>query len=76
MKTPIERLVDYFGDQIKTAKQLGVSQPAVSQWISGSCGMSAAKALIAEQKTQGAVKAWELCHQIPPPDQHEAQGAE
>lgn len=67
MKTPVERLVEYFGDQSKTAKQLGVSQPAVSQWMSGACGLSAATAFTAEEKTGGAIKAWELCRQIPVP---------
>lgn len=67
MKTPIERLVEHFGDQMKTAKELGVSQPAVSQWLSGSCRMSAATAFRAEAKTSGAISAWELCADIPKP---------
>lgn len=70
MKTPVECLVEYFGDQSKTAKQLGVSQPAVSQWMSGVCGLSAATAFAAEEKTGGAIKAWELCRQIPVPKSH------
>lgn len=70
MTTPIERLVAHFGDQIKTAVALGVSQPAVSQWVSGACHMSAANAFAAESKTNGEIKAWELCGQIPAPSEH------
>lgn len=69
MKTPIERLVAFFGDQMKTAKELGVSQSAVSQWLSGACRMSAANAFRAEEKTGGAICSWELCADIPRPKQ-------
>ncbi|TKD40565.1 Cro/CI family transcriptional regulator [Azotobacter chroococcum] len=68
MKTPIERLVAHFGDQMKTAKELGVTQPAVSQWLSGACRMSAAVAFRAQEKTRGAIQAWELCSDIPRPE--------
>lgn len=70
MTTPIGRLVAHFGDQIKTAVALGVTQPAVSQWVSGACHMSAANAFLAESKTNGEIKAWELCSQIPEPAAH------
>jgi hypothetical protein len=49
--TPIERLVDYFGGQTKTALALGVSQTAVSYWVSGIPLMSAEKAFKAEELT-------------------------
>lgn len=61
MNTTIEKLVEHFGDQVKTAIALGVTQPAVSQWISGSCRMSAVTALRAEAETRGAFKAADLC---------------
>lgn len=67
-KTTIERLIEHFGDQMKTARALEVSQPAVSQWLSGACRMSAATALRAEAKTRGKIKAWELCSDIPRPE--------
>ncbi|MFD1693789.1 hypothetical protein ACFSHR_26690 [Azotobacter chroococcum] len=35
---------------MKTAKELGVTQPAVSQWLSGACRMSAAIAFRAQEK--------------------------
>ncbi|MPQ68309.1 MULTISPECIES: Cro/CI family transcriptional regulator [unclassified Pseudomonas] len=73
MKTPVERLVEHFGDQVKTARELGVSQPAVSQWLSGSCGLSASTAFVAEEKTSGAIKAWELCRHIPKPPADSAE---
>ncbi|MCE1032971.1 helix-turn-helix domain-containing protein [Pseudomonas asiatica] len=59
--TPIERLVEFFGSQTKTALALGVSQAAVSYWVSGIHFMSAEKAFKAEELTSGAVTARELC---------------
>lgn len=59
--TPIERLVDHFGGQTKTALALGVSQAAVSYWVSGIHFMGAEKAFKAEELTGGAVTARELC---------------
>lgn len=63
----IKRLVGHFKGQTATATALGVSQPAVSQWLSGTCQMSPANAFVAEKKCDGFVKAWELCSQIPKP---------
>lgn len=59
--TPIEKLVDYFGDQTKTAKALGVSQATVSYWVSGTFAMRAKNAFKAEELTGGLVTARELC---------------
>jgi DNA-binding transcriptional regulator YdaS (Cro superfamily) len=59
--TPIERLVDYFGSQTKTAAALGVSQASVSYWATGLTRMSAAKAFLAEELTGGVITARELC---------------
>lgn len=61
--TPIEKLVDFFGGQAKTAAALGVSQAAVSYWFTGAHTMSAKRAFLAEEITGGAVTAKELCHQ-------------
>lgn len=58
---PIEKLVDFFGGQAKTAAALGVSQAAVSYWSTGVHTMSAAKAFLAEELTGGVVTARELC---------------
>lgn len=58
--TPIQKLVDFFGDQTKTAKALGVSQPAVSYWLAGAHTMLAETAFKAEELTKGAVTAREL----------------
>lgn len=59
--TPIERLVDFFGGQTKTALALDVSQAAVSYWVSGIHPMGAEKAFKAEELTGGKVTARELC---------------
>ncbi|NQD78615.1 hypothetical protein HP436_00280 [Pseudomonas sp. CrR14] len=57
-----ERLVDHYdGHQTKTASALGVSQAAVSGWVSGKHGMSVKTALRAEKATAGVFKAAELC---------------
>ena len=64
--TPIERLVDHFGGQTKTALALGVSQAAVSYWVSGICLMSAEKAFKAEELTDGEITARELCSRHQP----------
>lgn len=63
--TPVERLVEHFGGQAKTARALGVSQPAVHHWLSGTNALSAGKAFLAEQMTDGKIQAWELCPHIP-----------
>jgi DNA-binding transcriptional regulator YdaS (Cro superfamily) len=59
--TPIQRLVQFFGGQAKTASALGVTQAAVSYWVSGTHQMNAAKAFLAEELTAGAVTARDLC---------------
>lgn len=59
--TPIEKLVDFFGGQEKTAAALGVSQAAVSYWFTGTTTMSARRAFLAEELTGGVVTAKELC---------------
>lgn len=58
---PIKRLVEHFGGQTKTAKALGVSQAAVSYWLSGAHSISAEHAFKAEEVTGGVVTAKELC---------------
>ena len=51
--TPIEKLVNFFGGQAKTAAALGVTQAAVSYWFHGAHTMSATKAFLAEELTGG-----------------------
>ncbi|TPG76331.1 YdaS family helix-turn-helix protein [Pseudomonas arsenicoxydans] len=64
-----QRLINFFeNSQTKTGQALGVSQSVVSQWSTGVCGVSAGNAFKAEAVTKGAVKAWELCLDIPPPN--------
>jgi DNA-binding transcriptional regulator YdaS (Cro superfamily) len=65
--TPIERLVEHFGGQTKTALALGVTQAAVSYWVTGACSMSAKTAFKAEEQTNGLITARELCAESKPP---------
>lgn len=65
MKSPIERLIEYFGSQQATADALGVKQGTVSGWARSVHGVSAEVALKAEIKTRGSVKALELRPTIP-----------
>jgi DNA-binding transcriptional regulator YdaS (Cro superfamily) len=64
--TPIEKLIDFFGGQAKTAAALGVSQAAVSYWSTGAHSMSAKRAFRAEELTGGAITARELCRASEP----------
>jgi DNA-binding transcriptional regulator YdaS (Cro superfamily) len=57
----IEHLIKHFDGQARTAGALGVSQSAVSQWLSGKSRMGAVIALKAESITAGKFKAVELC---------------
>lgn len=61
MASKIEEMVAYFGNQTQTARNLNVSQPAVSQWISGASRMSPLIAIRAEKITDGRFKASDLC---------------
>jgi|GEM_PF-1061247 len=61
---PIEKLIDHFGTQAKTAKALQVEQPTVSNWLRGIHGVSVEHALRAELATGGAVKAVDLCPKL------------
>ncbi|WP_201499147.1 transcriptional regulator [Psychrobacter arenosus] len=58
---PYKALVKYFGNQHKTAKALGCTQPGVWKWVSGKANMSAPLAIKAERLTNGEIKAIELC---------------
>ena len=68
--TPIEKLVDFFDGQTKTALALGVTQAAVSYWVAGIHLMGAEKAFLAEELTGGKVTARQLCTR-----QHQPQSA-
>lgn len=60
MNNIFQKLVGYFGDQVKTAEALHTRQSTVSGWITGRHGMSADTALLAEIKTNGLFKASDL----------------
>ncbi|MGO2278011.1 helix-turn-helix domain-containing protein [Psychrobacter sp. 28M-43] len=65
---PYKALVSYFGNQHKTAKALGCSQPGVWKWVRGKSNMSAALALKAERVTNGEFKAVDLCPALASPE--------
>lgn len=54
-------LIEHFGSQSRTSKELGVSQSCVSDWSRGVSKMSLRMAFCAEKKTNRKFKASELC---------------
>ena len=60
-----KRLIGHFGNQIKTAKALGVKQSSVSAWASGVSKMSPTTAIAAEKATEGEFNRKELCPDFP-----------
>lgn len=59
-----QKLVDYFGNQTKTADKLKVKQPSVSAWVVGKAQMSAVSAKRAEKLTNGKFRAIDLCPRL------------
>jgi len=55
------KLVKFLGGQLNTAEALGVTQAAVSHWVSGRNKMGAYPAIRAEEATNGRFKANRLC---------------
>jgi DNA-binding transcriptional regulator YdaS (Cro superfamily) len=60
MTNIFNRLVDYFGGQVATAKALGVTQGTVSGWARGIHGCSADIAFLVQIKTAGQFTAAQL----------------
>ena len=58
---PVQRLINYFGNQVMTAEALGVKQATISGWLTHKHGVSGVSAIKAEIMTGGVVKASELC---------------
>ena len=58
---PAQRLINFFGNQSKTAQALNVKQGTVSGWLTCKHGVGELSALKAEVLTGGEVKAHELC---------------
>lgn len=61
MQQKYQKVVDYFGSQIKTAQKIGIKQSSVHAWLSGRAKMSATNALKIEKLTNGKFKAVDLC---------------
>ena len=53
-----EKIIEYFGGTNKMARALGVSSPAVCQWVAN--GIPAARAIQIEELTDGKFKAIEI----------------
>ena len=60
MNAIFQELVAFFGDQTRTGAALRVSQRTVSGWVRGIHGCSAEVAILAEEKTAGKFKAYQL----------------
>lgn len=58
MASVILDIIDYYGGVSKLATVLGVSQPAVSQWVAK--GVPAARAIQIEALSGGRFKAYEI----------------
>ena len=57
MNNAMQEVVNYFGGkQVVTAKELGISQPHVSNLVRGVEKVSAELAVTIEKKTEGAFK--------------------
>lgn len=59
-----QALVEHFGSQSKTARELGVKQPSVKAWLIGKTKMGAISARRAEIITEGKFKASDLCPKL------------
>ncbi|MFB6349451.1 Cro/CI family transcriptional regulator [Moraxella sp. ZJ142] len=59
-----QELVNHFGSQVETARQLGITQPSVHAWLSGKARMGAVIATKAEIITNGKFKAVDLCPEL------------
>lgn len=57
----VDRLITYFGGQVKLGSALNVGQGTISGWRNGKHGISPFNAQKAERLTKGAVKAVDLC---------------
>lgn len=57
---PIARAISVLGTSAELARMLGVSRPAVSQWLNGKTRISPVLCLPIEQATGGAVTRYEM----------------
>lgn len=59
-----QALVEHFGSQSNTARELNVKQPSVNAWLVGKTKMGAVSAKRAEILTNGKFKASDLCPKL------------
>jgi DNA-binding transcriptional regulator YdaS (Cro superfamily) len=59
--TPIQQAIKHFGNQAALAAAIGVSQPTVSEWLRGDRPVPEDRAIVIEQKSDGAVTVEALC---------------
>lgn len=64
MQEKYQEVVNYFGNQVRTADKIGVKQPSVHAWLSGKAKMSSENALKVENLTNGKFKAVDLCPRL------------
>lgn len=63
-KKAFSKLIKHFKTQQATAEALGVKQGSVSGWVRGLHGCSAVIAIRAEKRTNGKIKAEDLCPEL------------
>ena len=68
-----KNLINFFGNQQKTAEALGVKQPSVSAWITGRASMRESTAMKAEFLTNGEFTAVSLSPVLAITEQFKAQ---
>lgn len=61
---PVQRLINFFGSQVKAGSALGVKQGTITGWLNNKHGISPFNAQKAEILTGGTIKASELCPKL------------
>lgn len=64
MNLEVKKLIDFYGGQVETAKELGRTQALISKLLNNKAKVSPLLALKAEKLTNGKIKAIDLCPRV------------